>query len=114
MNIIPELVELDLEEEKENARTMREVSRMADSICPVLQTTFDCPGLQENGKMPLLNLQVWVDRVEREGGSKVWEVLWEYYRKPCSTRNGIATVLEATVPYLPRAEGFRPRRPPGT
>ena len=85
MEIIPELVELDLEE-KEDARTMREVSRMADSICPVLQTTFDCPGLQERGKMPLLNLQVWVDRVEGEGGSKTWEVLWEYYRKPCSTR----------------------------
>ena len=73
-------------EEKEDVRTMREISRMADSICPVLKTTFDCPGLQESGKMPLLNLQVWVERVEKEGGRREWETVWEYYRKPCATR----------------------------
>ena len=85
MEVIPELVELDLEE-KEDVRAMREISKMADSICPVLKTTFDCPGLQECGKMPLLNLQVWVERVEMEGGGREWETLWEYYRKPCATR----------------------------
>ena len=85
MEVNQDLVEVDLEE-KEDVRTMREVSKMADSICPVLKTTFDCPGLQESQKMPLLNLQVWVERVEQEGGGSEWEVLWEYYRKPCSTR----------------------------
>ena len=59
---------------------MREVSKMADSICPVLKTTFDCPGLQECGKMPLLSLKVWVARIEKEGGRQEWETLWEYYR----------------------------------
>ena len=90
MLVDPNLVEGDLEE-KEDVRTMREISKMADSICPVLKTTFDCPGLQANGKMPLLNLQVWVKRVEKqtgEGGKgkTEWEVMWEYFRKPCSTR----------------------------
>jgi len=46
---------------------MKEISKIADSLCPVLQTTFDCPGLHgEGGKVPLLNLQVWVERVEKE------------------------------------------------
>ena len=36
--------------------------------------------------MPLLNLQVWVKRVEKEGGRREWETVWEYYRKPCATR----------------------------
>ena len=85
MEVRPELVERDLEE-KEDIRTMREISKMADSICPVLKTTFDCPGLQESGQMPLLNLQVWVERVQKEGGGAEWEAMWEYYRKPCSTR----------------------------
>ena len=85
MEVMPELVVVDMEE-KEDVRTMREISRMADSICPVLKTTFDCPGLQESGKMPLLNLQVWVERVEKEGGRREWETVWEYYRKPCATR----------------------------
>ena len=85
MEVMPELVVVDMEE-KEDVRTMREISRMADSICPVLKTTFDCPGLQESGKMPLLNLQVWVERVEKEGGRREWETVWKYYRKPCATR----------------------------
>ena len=85
MEVMPELVVVDMDE-KEDVRTMREISRMADSICPVLKTTFDCPGLQESGKMPLLNLQVWVERVEKEGGRREWETVWEYYRKPCATR----------------------------
>ena len=85
IEVNPELVETDLSE-KEDTRVMREISKMADSICPVLKTTFDCPGLQESGKMPLLNLQVWVERAEKEGGRREWETLWEYYRKPCATR----------------------------
>ena len=67
MEVKPELVEVDLDEKEDN-RTMREVSKMADSICPVLKTTFDCPGLQESGMMPLLNLNVWVERINKEGG----------------------------------------------
>ena len=86
MEVRLELVEFDLEEEKEDSRTMKEISKMADSICPVLKTTFDSPSLQESGKMPLLNLQVWVERVEKPGGRKEWEVMWEYYRKPCAAR----------------------------
>ena len=30
--------------------------------------------------------KVLVERVEKENGNKEWEVVWEYYRKPCSTR----------------------------
>ena len=85
MVVRPELVEGDLQEE-EDSRTIREISRMADSIEPALQTTYDCPGLQEGGKMPLLDLAVWVARLEKEEGRREWEVVWEYYRKPCSSR----------------------------
>ena len=46
-------------------------------------------GLQEDGKMPLIDLCIWEDQVTREGGRlakrKEWEVLWEYYRKPCAS-----------------------------
>ena len=57
------------------------MSRMANSIEPALQTTYDCLVLQEGGKMPLLDLQTWVGRVEKEGRWE-WEVQWEYDRKP--------------------------------
>ena len=92
MVVQPELIDGDLEI-KEDVRTMQEISKMADSICPVLQTTFDCPGNHENGKMPLLDMQQWVEWVENEeggggGGGEggEWELRWEFYRKPCASR----------------------------
>ena len=86
MEVDQEQVEEDLGEQ-EDVRTMREISRMADSICPELKTTFDCPGLHgEDGKVPLLDLRVWVERVEKEEERKEWEVVWEHYRKPCAAR----------------------------
>ena len=81
MEVKQELVELDLQE-KEDVRTMIEISKMVDSICQKLKTTFDCPGLHgESDKVPILDLQVWVERIEEE-----WEVVWEYYQKPCASR----------------------------
>ena len=85
MEVKPELVEQDLME-KEDVRTMRELSLLADSICQDLKTTFDCPGLHEDGKMPLLDLTVWTQLVAKEGGKSEWEIVWEYYRKPCAAR----------------------------
>ena len=86
MEVKQELVEDDLEE-MEDVRTMREISKMADSICPQLKTTFDCPGLHgESGKVPLLDLQVWVERETTAEGKEEWQVVWEFYRKTCARR----------------------------
>jgi hypothetical protein len=85
MELRPELVAGDLLE-REDVRTMKEIQQMADSICPVLQTSFDCPGLNQSGKMPLLDLQQWVEWVQREEGGGQWEILHEFYRKPCARR----------------------------
>ena len=51
---------------------MRVVVNMANSITTMVQFTGDCPSLNESGKMPLLDLQVWVDN------NKLW---FEHYRK---------------------------------
>ena len=64
------------EEDKEVAadkRTMREVVRMGNSLSPMIQLTGDCPSANPNGKMPLLDTQVWVE------GNKL---MHESYRKP--------------------------------
>ena len=39
----------------------------------MIQFTGDCPSLNESGKMPLLDLQVWVDSNK---------LMYEHYRKP--------------------------------
>ena len=74
MILHPHLVEEDLELEPD-LRSMREVVRMGNSIYNMVQLTGDCPSGNQNGKMPLLNTEVWV-----EGEI----VQYKDYRKPCS------------------------------
>ena len=82
MQVKPEHKEEDLHVE-EDTRTMIEVNKMADSICPELQTTFDCPGLHgERGEVLILDLQVWVERVEKEDKSMEWELSGSMIRNP--------------------------------
>ena len=85
MVVDPSKVEEDLEAE-EDERTMVQIQRMADSICPAIQTTYDCPSKHDSGKMPLLDTQQWVEWVHQEGGGGEWEVRWQFYRKPCAPR----------------------------
>ena len=59
MVFLPHLVKED-EEVQADMRTMREVVRMGNSLSDMIQLTGDCPSANENGKMPLLNTQVWV------------------------------------------------------
>ena len=59
MIFLPHMVEED-KEVAPDIRTMREVVRMGNSIDPTIQLTGDCPSLNESGKMPLLDTQVWV------------------------------------------------------
>ena len=72
MVFLPHLVEEDREVEAD-FRTMREVVKMGSSLDSSIQLTGDCPSANENGKMPLLNLHVWVENNK---------MLYENYRKP--------------------------------
>ena len=83
MVFLPHLVEED-EEVQADMRTMREVVRMGNSLSPMIQLTGDCPSANPNGKMPLLDTQVWVE------GNKV---MHESYRKPMAN--------PLTMPCLP-------------
>ena len=60
-------------------RTMRDMRIIANTICPIIQMTEDCPGLNQDGKLPILDLKVWVD-------SKV-EIVYELYRKEMARRS---------------------------
>merc|ERR1712015_374892 len=47
--------------------------KLGSSIDQMIQLTGDCPSKNENGKMPLLNTEVWVEDNK---------VQFEHYRKP--------------------------------
>jgi hypothetical protein len=40
---------------------MEVIKDMANSINPDLQMTFDQPGLHDNGRMPVLDIPLWLD-----------------------------------------------------
>lgn len=55
-----------IEEDKKrpgDIRTMEEMTKMANSIIPIIKWTNDCPSANPGGKMPILNLKVWVKGV---------------------------------------------------
>ena len=60
MILHPHLVEEDLLLEPD-LRSMREVVKMGNSIYDMVQLTGDCPSENSNGKMPLLDTEVWVE-----------------------------------------------------
>ena len=81
MIIVEEKVQED-EQRPGDQRTMVEMTRMANSISPIIQWTCDSPGANEDGKMPSLDLKIWLS--EDEGGEQ--KIKFEFYRKPSSTR----------------------------
>ena len=63
-------------EKPDNVRSMKEIIKMAISICPILQFTGDCPGANENNKLPILDMNCWVEDNC---------VLYEHYTKPMAS-----------------------------
>ena len=80
MIVVEEKVQED-EQKQGDVRTMVEMTKMANSISQIIQWTSDCPGENEDGKMPSLDLKVWLSE---EGGEQ--KIQFEFYRKPNSTR----------------------------
>ena len=73
-----ELVESD-KAVPEDKRTMEELRKIANTIFECVQFTTECPSGQENGKVPVLDLQIYVG----EDGL----VKHEHYEKPLQIEN---------------------------
>ena len=56
-------------------RTAMIMKEIANEISPCIQVEIDCPSLHENKKMPILDLEVWIEENK---------VMYQYYRKPMS------------------------------
>ena len=58
---------------------------MADSIHPMIQLEEDYPSQHLDGKIPILDLKVWVREEEhQEDRERKVELFYHYYRKPMS------------------------------
>ena len=75
MEIEQNLIEQDMTM-ADDVRSMKEIIKMANSICPTLQFTGDCPGANTNNKLPILDVNCWVEDNC---------VLYEHYTKPMAS-----------------------------
>ena len=64
---------------------MRELRKMGNSISSMIQLEEDYPSKNTDGKLPILDLKVWVEDVREEEGdldSAKAKLFYQYYRKP--------------------------------
>ena len=81
--------------------TMECVRDAASSVIPWLDFTFDLPELHDSGKVPMLDLQVWVHHpVENKDGLESDTLCWEFFEKPCASQR----VLRASSAYTWRSK----------
>ena len=69
-----------LKRTERDVRTMEDMTKMANSIISIIKWTNDCPGSNQDGKMPILNLKVWM-----RGKVDKHQICFEPYRKPMAS-----------------------------
>ena len=65
------------EEVADDRRTFEMLREIADTIDPIIQLTVDYPSNHTSGRVPILDLEVWMERNE-DGFS---QVRWSFYEK---------------------------------
>ena len=61
---------------------MRKLQGIGKSIHPSIQITVDYPTNNPNGRMPVLDTEHWLEKVEKNNGEKKVQVVHSHYSKP--------------------------------
>ena len=72
-------------DEKDDVRCWREWGRMASSIWDFIQVTVDCPGMNKDGFVPILDLKCRMEVIEDEEGMEYNQIIWRFYEKPMNS-----------------------------
>ena len=65
---------------------MREVRKMSNSILPFIQLKEEVASDCKEGRLPMLDFQVWKEMVEKEDGEKETLIKYEFYEKPMASK----------------------------
>jgi hypothetical protein len=77
-----ELVDCELDQMADDERTFESIRKLGDTINPMIQLTVDYPSNHRNGKVPILDLEVWI--VRKEDGHQ--KVLYSFYEKAMKSK----------------------------
>ena len=69
------------EELQDDERTMKLLQSIANTIHPSIRMTIDYPSRYTDGKVPMLNVRMWIEEVE---GRRL--ILYEHYEKEMATK----------------------------
>jgi hypothetical protein len=91
INIISRSISSDDGDSSEPAdkRTMLEIQRIANTIHNSIQVTVDYPSNHASGRMPVLDLEQWIQPVEIDGNVKS-QIMHSHYMKPMSSKHVIS------------------------
>ena len=70
-------------------RTMEIIKLIGNDVHPSIQLEVDCPSNYDDGKLPILDLRVWIDKINGHN-----RILHEFYIKGSYSRK-VGTVLAA-------------------
>ena len=82
INIVEDSIESDREIE-DDQRTFEIVKQIGETIHQSILLEADCPSKHDDGKLPILDLKVWLHKDETTGN---YSILHEHYIKDVSTR----------------------------
>ena len=72
--------------------TMETIRDIANSIDPMIQLTVDFPELNENGRVPILDLEVWL--IRDDDGFQ--QIRYSFYEKPMKSQ--YVLMMKSAVP----------------
>ena len=62
-------------------RTMRVIQQVASYIHPSIRSTIDCPSRHPDGKMPSLDVKMWIEEIDYQK-----KILYEHFEKGITTK----------------------------
>ena len=72
----------------DDMRTMRMIGEIANSIEPMITVTTDVPSNHNDGKLPMLDVKVWIENNK--------EIFYQFYEKP--TKNRYIISKDSAIP----------------
>ena len=94
-NLVVKAVNADETENKEE-KTMLILQDIANAIHPSIQVTVDFPSNHENGRMPILDTEQWIENI-KVGDRVKPQILHSQYSKPMSSK--YVTHHDSAMPY---------------
>ena len=89
INIVCEAIDMKVEREEADETTIKSIQKIAKKIHKSIQVTVDYPSNHENRRMPVLDLEQWIEQIEVDGEHK-YQILHAHYVKKIASQRVIS------------------------